>query len=522
MGSSSLLFQGKLSEQVFQNFRGMNRRSDRLNTNYEFYFDLQNGYAKKDLKSGLGFVVQRDGATKLNAVALDTITFGSTKFVRTIFEARWYGGGADVIIRAGTAWGRFDGVDTFVGLDTGRGDGAIGQCAMFKNELIMVDGGVPRKATAGYSVSALSADSDMPQDSDAVWVHRDKVWLNSQANPMLAFFCTTNSANGDTSWSGTDDAGTLDLSTVLPEGDRIRGFRTYGGQDSGLIAIICDKYTVIYSAGADVSTFNFLQYFPTTCVSINACDYLGNDIVYPSRNCFTSLSHSYGTNDVATGTLSDLIEPYWRTLVSQCTDTTQIQGCFDKTLGLFYILFPIANNYQILVYSDDMKNFVGRYTYPFSVFSFRYRLNGSMLMGSDGYVYLMNNGNDDDGVATPWSFKMPGLYFGTPSRNKKPIEFEALLQCTASMTLFLDYYYGLNTLQSQILTVPIDLTATSNQWDTSLWDSSYWDQSGNTIFRTSDLLGRGRIVFLEMRHATRGAKVAFPWFLLRYMMEGIN
>lgn len=522
MPSSSLQFQGKLSEQVFQSFRGMNRRSDRLNTNYEFYYDLQNGYAKKDLKSGLGFVLQRDGSTKLNSVALDNATYGTTHYVRTIFEAKWNGGSTDVIIRAGTAWGKFNGVDTFTGLDTGRSSDVIGQCVMFKNQLIMVDGGIPRKATAAYAVSALSADASMPQDSDAVHVHRDKVWLNSQANPMTAYFCTTNSANGAGSWSGTTDAGTIDLSTVLPEGDRIRGFRTYGGVDSSLIAIICDKYTVIYQAGANVYTFNFLQYFPTTCVSINACDYVGTDLVYPSRNCFTSLNHSYGTNDISTGTLSDLIEPYWRTLVSQITDTTQIQGCFDKTLGLFYIVFPVASNYQILVYSDDMKNFVGRYTYPFNVYSFRYRLNGTMLMGGDGYVYLMNNGTDDDGTAIPWGFKMPGLYFGTPSRNKKPIEFEALYQCTASMTVYLDLYYGLNTLQSSILTVPIALTATSSQWDVSLWDVSYWDQSGNTIFRTSDLLGRGRVIFLEMRHSTKGAKIAFPWFILRYMMEGIN
>lgn len=217
-----------------------------------------------------------------------------------------------------------------------------------------------------------------------------------------------------------------------------------------------------------------------------------------------------------------MIDPYWRTLVSQVTDTTQIQGCYDKTLGLFYVLFPIANNYQILVYSHDIKNFVGRFTYPFNVFSFRYRLSGQMLIGSDGYVYKMNNGTDDSGTAVPWSFKMPGLYFGTPSRNKKPQEFESLLQSTTDMTFYVDYYFGLNTIQSGFLSIPISLTTTSNQWDVSLWDVSYWDQSGNTIFRTCDFLGRGRVMFLELRHATLNSKISFPWFIIRYVMEGIN
>jgi len=607
MASSSLLSQGRLSEKIFENFRGLNRRSDRLNTNDSFYYDLLNGYCKKDLNSQLGFIVQREGSTKLNSVALDTSTFGSVHSIKTIFEAKWNSGGLDVIIRAGTAWGKFNGTDTFTGLDTGRADDVIGQCAMFQNQLIMVDGGIPRKSTAAYAVSNLSEvtngtvtmtiatpavftfvahgfvagqavkftttgalptglvsgttyyvistglvadafqvsstlggpavntsgsqsgthtlysfDANMPQDSTAVWVHRDKVWLNSTAAPMKAYFSKTNSANTGVAWTGTNDAGYIDLSTILPEGDTIRGYRTIGGTDSGLIAIICDKYTVVFEAGANVYTFNFLQYFPTTCISINACDYIGTDLVYPSRNSFTSLAHSSGTNDISTGTLSDLIEPYWRGLVSDLSETKNMQGCYDKTLGLFYILFPIANNYQILVYSVDIKNFVGRYTYPFNVYSFKYLLNGTMLMGSDDYVYTMNSGTSDSGSAISWSFKMPGLYFGTASRNKKPIEYEALLKSTTTMTLYLDYYFALNISPASLLTIPIDLSGTSVQWDSSLWDFSYWDQSGNVIFKTSDLLGRGRLMFVELRHATLNANISFPWFLFRYVIEGIN
>lgn len=607
MSSSSIQFQGSISEKVFENFRGMNRRSDRLNTNEQFYFDLLNGYCKKDLSSQLGFILQRDGSAKLNSVALDAPTFGTNLKVRTVFEAKWYNGGLDVIIRAGTAWGKYNGSDTFTGLDTGRADDVVGQCAMFQNQLIMVDGGIPRKSTAAYAVSNLSEvnngtvtvtiatpavftklshgfvagqalrftttgalptglvvgttyyvisaglttndfevsatvggsavntsgsqsgthtmysfDANMPQDSTAVWVHRDKVWLNSAANPMIASFSKTNSANTGTSWTGATDAGTINLSTILPEGDTLRGFRTVGGTDSGLIALICDKYTVIFEAGANAYTFNFLQYFPTHCISINACDYIGTDLVYPSRDSFTSLAHSTGTNDISVGTLSDLIEPYWRELVSQVTTVTDIQGCYDKTLGLFYVLFPITNNHQILVYSVDIKNFVGRYTYPFTVSSFRYRLNGDMLMGGDGYVYVMNSGTSDDGTAIPWSFKMAGLYFGTPSRNKKPIEYESLLKSTTTMTMYLDYYFTLNTTPSNLLTITIDLTGVNVQWDLSLWDVSYWDQSGNVIFRTSDFLGRGRLMFVEMRHATLGANISFPWFLFRYILEGNN
>jgi len=510
---------GGLEEKIFTNFRGLNRRSDRLNSSPEFLYDLLNGFVRKDARSQLGVIVQRDGITKLNSTALGA-GFGSTKSIRTIFEAKWNGGGTDVIIRAGTAWGKYDGSAQFDTIDTGRADDAIGQCVMFQNELLMVDGGIPRKMTAAYAVSTLSADANMPQDADAVWVHRDKVWLNSAATPMKAYFSKTNNANGATAFTGTTDAGTIDLSTVIPVGDRIRGFRTYGGVDSGLIAIICDKFTVIYQAGANVYDFTFVQYFPTTCVSINACDYVGSELVYPSRGNLTSLSSSLANNELDVNTLTEFIEPLYRSLVSAVTTTQYISGAYDRVNNLYYINFPATNNHQMLVYSVDIKNVVGRWTFPVSIFSMHARVNGDFLIGSNNYVYKLNTGTTDDGTAIEFKAAWPALYLGDPSRYKKPVEFEALVQNTANLTLNLDYWYGLSLLATDKITKSISVTTTASLWDVALWDVSYWDVQGNAIVHTADLLGRGRMMFLEIRNNTSGAKIMILWFLIRFITEG--
>ena len=581
-----------MKQEIFQNFRGLNRTSDRLNSPPDFCYDILNGYVKKDVKSNQGVIQQRDGIAKFNSVVLNADDYGIlvdsgtcdtntanhliqagqnfittvkvgmavknttdgtygyvtavnsntdltlatdlcpdgdeayeiyTLKVRLIFETKWAGLSTDIIIRAGSAWGKFDGTNTFNSILTGRAEDALGQCAMFKDELIMVDGGIPQKMTAGYVVSALSADADMPQDSDAVWVHRDKVWLNSQAAPMTAYFCTTNSANGAASWSGATDAGTIDLSTVLPVGDRIRGFRTYGGADSGMIAIICDKYTVIYVAGANVYTFSLLQYFLTTCLSINSLAYMGNDIVYPSRDNFTSLIASVSNNQLEVKPLSNYIVNLWRELVRlTSTDTDYISGVFSHKLNHYYITFPISGNYQTLVYSADIGNFVGRWTYPYELYSWAERNSGVILAGGDGFVYTMNTGTTDDSTAISFKMAMPALYFGDAVNYKKPVELEALVQASTTLDLNIDYWYGLSTLVSDKTTKTITITSSASLWDVALWDVSYWDTQGNALVKTSDLMGRGKLMFIEFRQSTSGSQVTIFWFRIGYQKEGTN
>ena len=53
---------------ILQNFRGMNRLSDRFSTSPDFAWFIKNGYIKKDIKTGNGILKQRLGITKLNTV----------------------------------------------------------------------------------------------------------------------------------------------------------------------------------------------------------------------------------------------------------------------------------------------------------------------------------------------------------------------------------------------------------------------------------------------------------------------
>lgn len=512
-----------MREEVFQGFMGLDRRTDRLNTPPSFLFDHLNGYIKKEVEGNLTWVVQRNGSAKFNAVQVATATFGSNNIVKTIFEPKWKAGGTDIFIKAGTGWGIYDGVNTFNLLVGSRPDNVIGQACMYQNRTILVDGGIPQAVQSSYSVGAISVDASMPQDATACWVHGDKLWLNSASDPMGAYYSNTNDAFSSAAWSTVNNSGKIDLSTILPIGDKILAFRTLGGSTINILAIICQKYTVLFLAGADPTAFQVLRIIKSSCVSGQAIDYIGSDVVYFSQNQMTTVFSAYQNNDLETTSMTKYIEPFYRDQVSQVGTPEAISGVFDKVLNLFYFTLPITNNYQTFVYSTDLGNIVGRWTYPFNIQCMCIRGNGAVLAGADnGYVYILNTGTNDDGTAISWKFATPFLYFGTPQKFKKPVEFETLLQASSSLSLQLNYWYGLSNLATDRQTKTISITTVQSLWDVSLWDVSYWDASGNILYNTPDLVGRGRGMFIELSHSTLNALIALPWFVIRYNLEGRN
>lgn len=507
-----------LSEKVYQEFSGMNRRADKLSCPPNYYYDLLNGYLRKDVQTGLGFITQRSGCTKFNSVALSG--FGTPTQIRTIFETQWNAGSKDIIIRSGTCWGKYDGASSFTVLDSGRTNDVVGECVMFQNQLIMVDGGIPRVCSSSYTVGNLSTDPAMPQDASTAWVHGDKVWLNSTSNPMKAYFSDTNNATTSTAWSDSGNAGYLDLSTVLPIGDKIMGFKTMGGTTTMILVIVTTQYLVLYLAGADPTQFTLLKYIKLPVLSNTGISPLGADLIIASQNEVTSIFNAYQNNDLEINGISQWIDPFYRQQVSNLTNfQTQVAAVFDNQLNHWYL--TLGNNVT-LVYSVDVQNFVGRWTYPFNIYAWYKRANGTILAASDGYVYTMNTGSDDAGTAILWTLTLPALYFDLPNRFKKPVEFEALFQATASLTLTLTYWYDIASQVSAFNTKTISIAASSSLWDVALWDVSYWDQVGNVLYNTPDLVGRGRAMFIQLSHNTLDALISMPWFVIRYNVEGRN
>ena len=356
-------------------------------------WDLLNAYIKKT-EDGKGTIQQRWGLSKLNSTVLND---SSTK-IRFLFEARWDNGTKDIIARAYDGWYKYNSsTSAFDDLDTGRTTDAKGFACMFMNNLIMVDGGVPRKCDSSYTVSNLSSDSSMPQDATACWVHQHRLWLNSSSNPMKVYGSKVNDATSSTAWSTSSDSVTLDLSQVLPEGDEVIGFRTMGDV---ILVILCRKYIVIYNAPTTYDDISLVQVIKIGALSNYALAQLGNDWVFPSDSGVNSLTSSMTYQKLDIDDLTKFIAPLYRSFISSVSDKQVICGVYFHKLNHYYITLPAGSEFQTLVYSLDFKNFVGRFVFNgINPYSWVETEDGTLYIGGDtGYVYKYDeNANDDDG-----------------------------------------------------------------------------------------------------------------------------
>lgn len=499
---------------TFNNFRGLNKLSSRLNMSPEFAWNIRNAYIKKDVKTGLGIIKQRSGSLKYNSVAF-------TGKCRFIYEAKWDSGGLDTIIRNNDGWHKYDGVDSFDDFDVGRTSDVRGQAVMFGNQLIMADGGKLRKSTAAYSISDLSVDANMPTDSNIVHVHQHKVWTNSIANPMKAYACKTDNANGATAWTGTTDAAVLDFSRILPDGDTLIGFATFS---QSYLLFIFKNYIVLFSCGTDPAAFSLVQVIPVDCLSWHTVYQVGNDLAFASLAGINSFKSAVVNQQVNTDDLTKYIGPYYRELVGDLTDTSEISSGFSSDLNHYYTCITISGDHTILVYSLDIGNIVGIWN-GIDAYSFCELRDGTMLAGGNGYVRIMNTGDDDDGSAIDFQYSFPYLYFNDANQNKAVRQFEGIISHQATTTSFnlnFDYSYGTGNEQQSAITKSIALSANVSLYRSALYRSAYYRASGNTRYSTSDILGRGKQMALDIYHSVLDASIEIPYIVMRAKLEGIK
>src|SRR3990167_2110987 len=502
---------------TYEEHYGVSRLSDRLTVPDKYFLKIKNGYINRK-----NWVEQRQGFEQWSTNAI-----GATTKIRKLFEFENKTGGRTVIGRAGTAWYRWDSAGAETSLDGSRGSDLKGQCAQFNNELLMCDGGAPRKSTAAWSVSDVGASA--PSTSSAVWVHNHRVVLNDDSNYMQVYISKVDSLDFDTA---TSDAIILNLSKIIPGGDRVIGF---GSIASTYLVIFLNRHVVIYNVPTTFADIQLYKVIFTGCISydgvINTPD---GDIWFPSETGYKSIletAQSLNTIDIQDVTIH--LGQHYRTALTSISDLTDINGVYYQRLNHAYFTLPFANNPELWVISKDLEaatngkgNIAGEFT-NITAYSFVEKKNGDLLFGSDdGLIYKMDTGTDDDGTAISFEAEKTGLYFGDPRVFKSPREFEALLEITKNLTAFLEWSFATTGLNTGLLTETISLTTQVTFWGSGVagtdpqWDVSYWDASGQELFKTRNLKGRGKVMNIRIRHATLGALMRFPYWILGVHFQG--
>ena len=493
----------------FNKHKGMNRLYSVSSMPPEYVYDLYNCLLNKDNEYEV-----RAGCGKLN-----TTVIAGTPAIKNLFEVTWNDLTTSMIARAGTAWWKYNtGTRAFDSLDASRPSNSKGCVVMFGNEAILVDGALPRKCTSAFVMSNLGGSP--PSTPSVAFVHEHKVWMNDDDNPMKAYYCKSDNAED---WTAAADAGNLDLSKVLPSGDKIIGYATVG---KTLLAIYLVHHIVIYLAGTDPADFAIQQVIVRTgCASQMSSDQVGNDVFFASQTGIKSLLASITSQDLDIMDKSKDIDPYYRDLYDNVTDKQQIHGVYYHKANQYWLLMPQNGSHDIVVYSKDLELIAGRikFQHQNNIYCLLETADGKMYGGSDGYVYeLDTDATTDDGTAIPWTITSGLLYAKAPGNFKKGKFFGIHVKYTAAASMSLDYWYSLKNLTQDAKTLTLTMSVESAMWDVAFWDKSYWDANENKAFIRKPIIGRGNAIQLSINGTSAVGKPKIPYYYLEVDIQGVK
>jgi hypothetical protein len=316
---------------------------------------------------------------------------------------------------------------------------------MFDGFALLADGGVLRPVREDYTIKDIDVDFDTnerrsdlsnepPQNCSLVHVHAGRVFTNDTADPMKGVHSAINDAQD---FESADNAGTIDLSKVLPVGDEIIGYSTFA---KDYLVIWLRAHVVVYFWPETLANSTLQQIIPIGCISKYGPDAVGNDIMFPSQSGVKSLKYSVVNQSLNTGDPTKLVDPLYIQLTEKFTTTDNVICKFYERLNHYYILAPFEGGHEILVYSALVKNVVGRYTGLTGYHMFT-RDNGDIYLCSEGFVYKMDCGKDDAGTAIDFEWTHSVYYFGSKKYQHAPKEFEVTAEHDADITLTYSYRY---------------------------------------------------------------------------------
>lgn len=544
---------------TYEQHKGMNRRQSKLNMTPEWLYDLHNLYLTKENE-----IAQRAGITKYNAVAMwttptirylypakwdaltseipiarastawwhyttatatDTNTSSGTAVVTgtAFFSYNDLGRritnlvtGSSAYISAYTnstavtvASNIFPTTNTAFRIEAGFGvlvqsrtNDAQGMACMANDTLIMVDGGAPIKSTYSSGIVqpvALTADASAPQDSTACFVHNSHLILNSVAAPQKVYVSALGSI---TDFSTANDALTLDLDTYLTGGDSVIGFASFL---EDYLVILMKKHIVIFNAPYDTTDWTLQMIIPTGAITAYGTGSYARQLLIPGKDGVNTLSDLFRTQEGGLDDITKNVMPLYKsnldTLLS--ANWKYIQCGISRLFKHYYICFPLSAGHEILVYSFDHNEIVGRWT-GYSVYAMTELEDGTLLIGStSGQVYTMNSGTTDDGTTITSNLVTPYLYLTNPANFKVVREFSMAVEHSAALTLSLIY-----------------------DWTEQAGATSAMSASTNAIqqsvIRNSNVLGRGRGISVTVRNAANAVVPIYDSFGFGYEIEGIK
>lgn len=382
-----------------------------------------------------------------------------------------------------------------------------GQVLMYRTNanaeiLILIDGGTPQKVTSAYVVSNLGGSP--PSDATCGTAHNFHVILNSLAAKGKVYVSALNNPEDYTSVRPVD-ALVLELAYVTPKTDDIVSFSSFS---EDVLVIRGEKYTVTYNAPEDAINWSILQKYESSNVSNHCQIERGSQLFFPTLSGMESMSSLAQNKEVPTDDMTRNIVPLYQSLLSTLgvSSAYQITGLYDRILDLVYICFPFTGTCQMLVYSFQYGEFVGRFLYSaVSIRAMTRRVDGSILVGdSAGQVYTMNSGTTDNGTIIPFTITPAFDYYGSKGRYKQVKMMRVTVEHSSTFTMDIANNYD-------------------TQAGTEVSKSITAVALGRNVVPFPGFTGRGRAFQPVITHdTTSGVIINIPYFEVDVVDEGVK
>lgn len=398
--------------------------------------------------------------------------------------------------------------------------------AITKPVIVGVDGVNPAFKYDGSSYTLLNG-SGSPADPKYAEMFLARLVLAGYSSNTSAI--TLSAPNDDTDYAGADGAIEINV------GDVVVGIKNFRNN----LYIFCQN-RIYKLVGTDSSTFA-IQPVTTAigCLSGDTVQEVGGDLIYLAPDGFRSIAGTFNIGDVDLSLLSRNIQPLVRESIIGNSGISQYSSCPIRKKSQYRCWF-----YDSSVSKDNSLGVIGKleqgeplnaynYTYtqyswsttagiqPYCADSYFDGNTERAVIGdpTTGKVYLLESGNDFDGVAINAIFQSPYLTFKDATLRKvmQKINIYSQIEGASTINLGLNFDYN-NSGILQPATQTLNATGSFAVYGTAVYNTSLYSGVEFPVFQ-KNILGSGFTTSFIFT-STGGAPYRIDSFQITYSLKG--
>jgi len=461
-----------LKTYTFGSPRGLNTVQNDLNMKDEFAPVFRNAIIDET-----GAIAMRPGFTKSGSA----ISGGPV--IESAFEYKKQDGSSMKIAAAGGQLWKQNTDGSWTSIKTGLGSNKC-SAAVFQNKIIFFNGvNLPwyYDGTQCADLANLCTDWEYGDTPSIVFAYKGRLFAGRRpSNKTMVNYCALEDIND---WVSSENAGYIDLATVLPHGRELTDIKTW----EGYLTFLLNEESVIWT-WASPADQAMQKIIPVGAPWGKAVSF-ANDLIFISRLGVKTISRSLQSGELNVGNLSENVENLIQEFMINSPLTSTAVYPYRRWVLFFFPPYLMAYDYSRKAwYQFDGLDAQSMLT-----------IDNDLFFGaSNGQPYKYERDfYSDDGVAISFNWETPWLYLGKLSTYKKPKFLNMVIGRNSLGTLQIDEHIDFKERIGLSKTI---MPGTNIYWRSSYWRVAKWRATKNISY-SIPLMGRGKAVKFGFSHS---------------------